>query len=148
MISTIDDIFRADRKWIKSLFTKISGYPYNSFLIIPTWTSSSRPSPAKEGFMGFNTTIRRFEYYTGSKWEELMADSYSCGVSDKDERGWAAHAKDAVKATHDNKDNIIDSYYLPRNEVGNERNKVPRFTNENASISKLQFPSGAQIWVE
>lgn len=141
LVSSIDDLFREDRQWIKDCFSKISGYPYNTYLIIPKWASHPS-SNLKEGFMGFNTTAKKLEYYNGSTWEflEYAADtSATC----------TGNSATATRASQDADGNTISSAYLKTNQVqvptgeSTHTGRVARFT----SSGRLQFPNGAEFWV-
>ena len=71
MVSEVDNFIRSTRQWVETCLKDISGYPDNAYLKIPKWANNSgRPSP-KEGFMGFNDNLHKFEYFNGTSWVPL-----------------------------------------------------------------------------
>lgn len=142
MVSEVDNFIRSTRQWVETCLKDISGYPDNAYLKIPKWANNSgRPSP-KEGFMGFNDTLHKFEYYNGSAWTPLEYWAEKAGTC-------TGNSATATKATRDADNNIISSTYLKLTEVcakngGTPSNgQVPRFYN-----GRIKFPNGSEMWVE
>jgi hypothetical protein len=38
---------------------------------LPSWTTANRPAAPTVGQMGFNTTLTKIDYWTGSAWQQL-----------------------------------------------------------------------------
>ena len=55
----------------------------------------------------------------------------------------AANADSATKATQDGNGNNIADTYLPKSDVANSANKVPRFNSSGHFV----FPDGSEMWV-
>ena len=37
----------------------------------PSWTTANRPASPAVAQMGFNTTLNKIDYWTGSAWQQL-----------------------------------------------------------------------------
>ena len=149
-VHQIDDIIRTLKSQINSCFSDISGYPYNTYLIMYKWTTSNRPnSNRKTGMMGYNQTIKKFEMWNGSSWVPLEYDAYTCTRKNGDNNsGIASKALEATNAINDKDGHDITTTYLKANQVqtyetNKDKNKIVKFT----STGRIQFPSGAQFWV-
>ena len=55
-----------------------------------------------------------------------------------------ANANNATKATNDKNGKDISATYLPKSDVANRANKVPRFNSSGHFV----FPDGSEMWVE
>lgn len=55
-----------------------------------------------------------------------------------------ANANSATKATQDGNGKNIANTYLPKSDVANSANKVPRFNSSGHFV----FPDGSEMWVE
>jgi hypothetical protein len=38
---------------------------------LPSWTTSGRPTSPNVGQMGFNTTLTKIDFWTGTAWQQL-----------------------------------------------------------------------------
>lgn len=148
MISTIDDMIKGDRYKIDQVFRAICGYPRTAYVRIPVWSNSTkpdgqdqRPSP-QEGFMGFNTDLKKFEYYNGSGWQTLEYAAETAGSC-------TGNSATATKATNDVDGNPIKTTYVKQTEVqiptgeNSHNGKIVKFTNSG----HIQFPNGGELWV-
>ena len=87
--------------------------------------------------------------WNGSSWIPLEYDAFSCGaIGSASGKGHALTADSATKATKDGDNNTISTTYLKANQVqtyasnNGDNNKVVKFNG-----GKIQFPNGAQFWV-
>ncbi len=99
--------------------------------------------------MGFNDATHKFDYYTGSGWISLEYIANSCSgnsatatTSDFAKYDYAEKSKSAA-----NRVEIKDKYTLVsqvQTYAANkgDKNKIVKFNGE-----RIQFPNGAQFWV-
>lgn len=133
---------RDDRDWVIKCLSDISGYPTSPNLIIPRWSTANRPTHKKEGFMGFNTDTKKFDYCTGSGWVSLEYAAETAGTC-------TGNSATATKATNDVDGNPIKTTYVKESSVQiptgetTHRGKIAKFTN----TGHIQFPNGAELWV-
>lgn len=96
-VNILDDIERETRRWAKNTFSLISGFPDTRALYLATWDKDTQPVLATDGLFGYNSSTKRFERYSVSKWEEMVISVNS--------------ADSATKAEQDiNGDKIVDTY--------------------------------------
>jgi hypothetical protein len=43
-----------------------------SRLVVPIWTTATRPNTPSTGTMGYNSTLGRLENFTGTQWESII----------------------------------------------------------------------------
>jgi len=63
-------------------------------LIVPTWTTATRPSSPTVGQMGYNSTTGLFDQYTASGWSSLIAGV--AGIANGGTNGTATPTAGAV----------------------------------------------------
>lgn len=96
-VNILDDMERETRRWAKNTFSLISGFPDTRALYLATWDKDTQPVLATDGLFGYNSSTKRFERYSVSKWEEMVISVNS--------------ADSATKAEQDiNGDKIVDTY--------------------------------------
>lgn len=96
-VNILDDMERETRRWAKNTFSLISGFPDTRALYLATWDKNTQPVLATDGLFGYNSSTKRFERYSVSKWEEMVINVNS--------------ADSATKAEQDiNGDKIVDTY--------------------------------------
>ena len=96
-VNILDDMERETRRWAKNTFSLISGFPDTRALYLATWDKDTQPVLATDGLFGYNSSTKRFERYSVSKWEEMVISANS--------------ADSATKAEQDiNGDKIVDTY--------------------------------------
>lgn len=96
-VNILDDMERETRRWAKNTFSLISGFPDTRALYLATWNKDTQPVLATDGLFGYNSSTKRFERYSVSKWEEMVISVNS--------------ADSATKAEQDiNGDKIVDTY--------------------------------------
>lgn len=65
----LDDELRQLKSDVIQSFKEISGFPNVNCIVLPTWTTSTRPdATVKEGMIGWNSDTGCFERSTGTGW--------------------------------------------------------------------------------
>lgn len=70
--NVLDDMIRETRTWAENVFGMISGYPDQVAVILPIWTTGTRPvGVLKEFLMGYNTDLKQLEVVQNGQWGAL-----------------------------------------------------------------------------
>lgn len=72
----LDDEIRQLKADVMQALKEISGYPTTSCVVIPTWTTSTRPdATVRDGMIGFNSDTGYFEQSVNGAWASLITNA-------------------------------------------------------------------------